>query len=340
MFVCFLVWVYVTAGCLTLIRSRSSYNHNTPTCILVRLCMYIFVLVLIVFLSIPSTWLPTSLFLLDTIQEALCEQQPVVGPATGHFRRAFIASVSVRVSRGWVLRYCAWVKVLIFHHYLACICLCFSCCLCVYLFPPRKNAFIHTHTSMQVCFFLFLSTRDSWLPNSDSLSLLIQSHIPTCILVCVCMYIFVLFVIVLLSLRYSWLPNSLFLLDTGSFICTTTSCRPCHLTFSPGFHRLCECACFSWLSTEILCLSESVDFPSLFDMYLPVLLVLLVCVCKFLSHGVHWQTNRHSRKISEILPAHRRAHTHAEISLTQPSVVTSVTLIRSRSSYTYTYTDT
>ncbi len=43
------------------------------------------------------------------------------------------------------------------------------------------------------------SIPDSWLPNSDSLSLLIQSHIPTCILVCVCMFIFVLFLFDLLS---------------------------------------------------------------------------------------------------------------------------------------------
>jgi hypothetical protein len=36
----------------------------------------------------------------------------------------------------------------------------------------------------------------------------------------------------------------------------------------------CEVAlvsvCFSWLSTEILCLSESVDFLSLLDLYLPL----------------------------------------------------------------------
>ena len=31
------------------------------------------------------------------------------------------------------------------------------------------------------------------------------------------------------------------------------------------------------MSTEILCLSESVDVLSLLDMYLPVFLVLLVC---------------------------------------------------------------
>jgi hypothetical protein len=44
--------------------------------------------------------------------------------------------------------------------------------------------------------------------------------------------------------------NSLLLLDTGGFSFPTTSCRPCHPTFLPGFHCFCECACFSWLFTE------------------------------------------------------------------------------------------
>jgi hypothetical protein len=136
-------------------------------------------------------------------------------------------------------------------------------------------------------------------------------HAYLCVYVCVSVY---MYIYVLLSIRYSWLPNSLFLLDTGSFLWTTTSCRPCHRTFLPGFHRFRECV-FSWLSTEILCLSESVDFPSLFDVCLPVFFVLLVCVCVFSSHVVYRQTNRHSREISDIVPAHTRAHTHAEISV-------------------------
>ena len=42
---------------------------------------------------------------------------------------------------------------------------------------------------MHVCLFSFLSIPESWWPNSDSLALLIQSYIPTCILVvCVCVY--------------------------------------------------------------------------------------------------------------------------------------------------------
>jgi hypothetical protein len=41
-----------------------------------------------------------------------------------------------------------------------------------------------------------------------------------------------------------------------------------------------------------------------------------LCVCVCLCHGVHRQTNRHSREISEIVPAHTRAHALAEITRT------------------------
>ncbi len=45
----------------------------------------------------------------------------------------------------------------------------------------RIHIYIDRHTSLQ---YAFLSILDSYLPNSDSLSFLIQSYIPTCILVC------------------------------------------------------------------------------------------------------------------------------------------------------------
>ena len=73
------------------------------------------------------------------------------------------------------------------------------------------------------------------------------------------------------------------------------------------------CVYFSWLSTEILCLSDSFDFLSLLAMYLPVFFVLLACVCVCLCHGVHRQANRHSGEISEIVPAHMLVCAHAEI---------------------------
>jgi hypothetical protein len=92
-------------------------------------------------------------------------------------------------------------------------------------------------------------------------------------------YMFVTCLLAFLSIPDSWWPNSLFVLDTGLFICPATSCRPCHPAFLPGFHCFSECACLSWLSTEILCLSESVDFPSLLDIYLSVFLVFFLIVC-------------------------------------------------------------
>jgi hypothetical protein len=65
-------------------------------------------------------------------------------------------------------------------------------------------------------------------------------------------------------------------------------------------------------------LSESVDVLSLLDMYLPMFLVwrVCVCVCVCVCHGVHRQTNRHSREIDEIVPARTRARAHAEITHT------------------------
>jgi hypothetical protein len=159
-----------------------------------------------------------------------------------------------------ILRYCAWVQVLIFYHYLRWIWLCFSCCLHSHTLELRlwrvrrwfvlaPHTHIHTQTHKCACLFVFLSIPDMWLPNSDSLSLLTQSYIPTRILVCVCMYIFVPFLFVFLSIPYSWLPNSLFFLDTGSFICPATSCRPWHPAFLPVFHHLSECLFFLCLFT-------------------------------------------------------------------------------------------
>ena len=66
MFVCLRFWVHLTAGCRTLIRSRSLYIHTCQHAYLcVSVCIYLFFF-LFVFLSIPNSWLPNSLFLLDT----------------------------------------------------------------------------------------------------------------------------------------------------------------------------------------------------------------------------------------------------------------------------------
>jgi hypothetical protein len=292
-------------------------------------CMYrlfFFGLVFWVLLTAACTTLCFS-----SIQISLFGQQPVVGPATGHFCRAFIASVSVCFS--WlsaaILLLSESVDFLslldlylpVFVVMLVCVCVCVCLCHGVHrqtnrhsreiseIVPAHTRAhthaeitrtplscggdecdadalslliriYIHRHTSMHVCLFAFLMIPDSWLANSDSLSLLMQSYIPTCIYCIIYIYIYIyIYISIFLSIHVSWWPNSLFLLDIGILICPTTCCRPCHLAFLPGFHRFCEYACFSWLSTEMLCLSESVDFLSFLDMYLPVFVVLFVCVC-------------------------------------------------------------
>ncbi len=153
--------------------------------------------------------------------------------------------------------------------------------------------YIHRHTSsMFVCllFWVYLT--------AGCLTLIRYRSSYNCVTVyaSICYLLFVFF-----SITYSWLPDSLFFLGTGGFLWCTTSCRSFRRIFLPDFHRFSECACFTWLSTEILCLSASVDFLSLLDMYL---------------------------RISEIVLAHARAHTHIQRSLAHPwaAVVTSVTL--------------
>ena len=157
---------------------------------------------------------------------------------------------------------------------------------------PYTHIHTQTHSSMFVClsFWVYLT--------AGCLTLIRYRSSYNCVTVYayICYFLFVF-----LSIPYRWLPDSLFLLATGGFIWCTTSCRSFRRIFLPDFHRFSECACFTWLSTEILCLSASVDFLSLLDMYL---------------------------RISEIVLAHTRAHTHIQRSLAHPwaAVVTSVTL--------------
>ncbi len=124
MHVCLLSFLSIlTAGCHSLSLLLQSY---IPTCILfsVGVRMYIFGFVFALFFWVYLT--AGCLFLcFSSIQVSCFWKQPVVGPATGHVCRAFIAWVCVCVSRGWVLRYCGWVKVLISYHSLTCIGLCF-----------------------------------------------------------------------------------------------------------------------------------------------------------------------------------------------------------------------
>ncbi len=59
------------------------------------------------------------------------------------------------------------------------------------------HTYVQRHTSMHVFLFL-LSMPDSWLPDADSPSLLIQSYIPACILVCL-VYVYICSFFVCLS---------------------------------------------------------------------------------------------------------------------------------------------
>ena len=84
----------------------------------------------------------------------------------------------------------------------------------------------------------------------DADSLLRQSYIQTYVpCVCVCVYIFfvcLLFWVYLTAVCLTLCFSSI----QGLFICNSTSCRICHPTFLPGFHRFSECVCFSFLFTD------------------------------------------------------------------------------------------
>jgi hypothetical protein len=87
------------------------------------MCIFLLFVCLVFWVYLTAGDLTLCLY---SIQGSCFVQQPVVDPGTRCFRRAFIARVSVRVCRGWVLRYCAWVQVLMYCQHLTCICRCSS----------------------------------------------------------------------------------------------------------------------------------------------------------------------------------------------------------------------
>jgi hypothetical protein len=100
--------------------------------------MYVYMFVICLFAFLEYLTAGSLTLCLSSIQGSCFVQQPVVDPGTRRFCRAFIASVSVRVCRGWVLRCCAWVQVLMYYQYLTSICRCFSVlvllvCVCVFV---------------------------------------------------------------------------------------------------------------------------------------------------------------------------------------------------------------
>jgi hypothetical protein len=146
-------------------------------------------------------------------------------------------------------------------------CRMYASLICLSTFMSMHDSCQHTHARTAEITRTHLSCHGDEC-DADSLSLLRQSYIHTRILVCLCVYIYIFVCFAFLSIPDSCLANSVFLLDTGDFGCTTTSCRPWQPTFLPGFHRFSECVCFGVY--KVLCLSESVE-----------------CVCMCVRMSVH-----------------------------------------------------
>ena len=114
----------------------------------------------------------------------------------------------------------------------------------------------------------------------------------------------------------------------------------------------------SWLSTEILSLSDSVDFLSLLAMYLPVFLVcmcvcfcvtvyvcvclchLCVCVCVFVSRCAPADKQTQQRDQRNSARTHTRVRAHSEITRTPLSCGGDECDADSLSLLIHTYTDT
>jgi hypothetical protein len=117
------------------------------------------------------------------------------------------------------------------------------CLLFVHFYEHARQLSAHTRAHAEITCTPLSCGGDEC--DADALSLLRQSNIQTCMPVCMRIFIFGLCFFAFLSTHASCLPNSLFLLDTGNFICPTTSCRPCQPTYLPDFHRFGKCVCFS-----------------------------------------------------------------------------------------------
>ncbi len=92
-------WAAVVTS-VTLIRSSSSYKHtykHTYKCVRVNISFDLFFVSFLFWVYTTSGCLNLCF---SSIQGTFFEQKPVMGPATRHFRRAFIVEVSVCVSRG------------------------------------------------------------------------------------------------------------------------------------------------------------------------------------------------------------------------------------------------
>jgi hypothetical protein len=128
---------------------------------------------------------------------------------------------------------------------------------------------------------------------------IIHTYMHTCVSVYLYIYIFICCLFAFMSIHDSCLLNSLFLLETGCLFCTTTSCRPCHPTFLPGFHRLGECACFSWLFIE-------------YSAWVKVLNVC-ECVCVWVYTTAVWPNIKCLLHIDSTLSLYMQASGHTDV---------------------------
>ncbi len=155
MHICLFVFLSTSHSCLPNSDSLSLLTQSyILTCILVCLFLYIFLFLYFFFFAYLTAGCLALCF--SSIQ-AWCQQQQVVGPATQRFCRAFIASVSVRVSRGCVQRTVFewewWFSII------SCLCV----CVCVFWAPRCTSVtLIHSYSSdnhayyMHTCLSVYL----------------------------------------------------------------------------------------------------------------------------------------------------------------------------------------
>ena len=168
---------------------------------------------------------------------------------------------------------------------------------------------MHTQTHEYACLFAwFLEIPDSWLSNSDSLSLLIQSCIPTCN-TCVRVYVYICSFVFPWVLGYSWLYLTAggLILYFSSIQVSLSEQQP---VVDPANRRFCR-AFIAWVSVRVfrgrvLRYRTWVQVLILchFSTCICLCFKCFLCECVFWCHGVHRQTNRHSPR------KHTHTHTH------------------------------
>jgi hypothetical protein len=186
--------------------------------ILYNVYIYIY---LFAFLSIPRAGCLTFCF--SSIQGTSFVREPVVGPANRHFRRTFIASVSVCVSRGclqgillewkcWmcesVCTYeCIW-QLFDLKSSACCTCIANSCCTCI-----ASQYGVYKHQDTRTYMYRQTDRHSGWISEivaAHTLAHVLNTRTPlrcgwaavgTCMHACMCMHVW-------LSLSFSFGENT------------------------------------------------------------------------------------------------------------------------------------